>query len=84
MFHGYGTPFDGFVLIWKNSAVSQKKLGYAATVSHLENVLKKCSFLNRGPVKAAIKLAKQAKGQTMYDELVEIMSKNPNVDIRLE
>jgi RNAse (barnase) inhibitor barstar len=35
---GFGTPEEGFVLIWRNAARSQHALGYPATVTFLEEV----------------------------------------------
>jgi RNAse (barnase) inhibitor barstar len=35
---GFGTPEEGFVLIWKHSELSRKHLGYPATVAYLERI----------------------------------------------
>ena len=32
---GFGTPPEGFVLRWKNSAMSRERLGYGETVMQL-------------------------------------------------
>jgi len=36
---GFGTPEGGFVLRWKNSAVSRERLGYPETVRQLDRRL---------------------------------------------
>jgi RNAse (barnase) inhibitor barstar len=39
---GFGTLEGGFVLLWKNSAVSRERLGYPETVRQLERRLARC------------------------------------------
>ena len=39
---GFGTPDDGFVLVWKNSALSKQRLGYSETIKWLNEHIGKC------------------------------------------
>ena len=70
---GFGTPDDGFVLAWKNSAESKKRLGYAETVKQLEIRLKRCHPANRESVAVELARAKRNEGPTVFDWVVEII-----------
>lgn len=69
---GFGTP-DGFILIWENSDVSKKRLGYSETVHQLERMLESCHPTGRRDFKAQLRNAKNNKGATVFDWLVEII-----------
>lgn len=70
---GFGTPDEGFILIWQNSQVSEKRLGYPETVRQLERRLERCHPTNRRSVKAQLRNAQNNKGATVFDWLVEII-----------
>ncbi len=70
---GFGTPDEGFVLVWHGSRLSQERLGYAETVRQLEARLAKCHPANREKVLVELQRAQQEKGPTVYDWLVEII-----------
>jgi RNAse (barnase) inhibitor barstar len=70
---GFGTPEDGFILEWKYAAVSRERLGYPETVRQLERRLLRCHPENRLHVAEELKFAREGKGQTAYDWLVEII-----------
>lgn len=70
---GFGTPDEGFVLIWKNSHISRKKLGYDETVIQLEKGLQSCHPDNYEAVSHQLKNAQKGIGQTVFDWLVEII-----------
>jgi RNAse (barnase) inhibitor barstar len=70
---GFGTPEGGFVLRWKNSAVSRERLGYLETVRQLERRLTRCHPLNRRWVSEDLQRAKDRLGPTVFDWLVEII-----------
>jgi RNAse (barnase) inhibitor barstar len=87
LYGGFGTPEEGFILIWKNSQVSKVKLGYSETMNWLENtVLKNCHPLNKEHVKKRIQDAKQNKGETLFEIIVEIMldKEHSDIELRLE
>lgn len=70
---GFGTPDDGFILIWENSAVSKRRLGYPETVRILERRLDRCHSTARRSVKRQLRAAGNNKGATVFDWLVEII-----------
>jgi RNAse (barnase) inhibitor barstar len=70
---GFGTPDGGFVILWKNSEASRRKLGYAETVRHLEDGLAKCHRSNRSDVQTRLEMARNHIGPTVYDWIVEII-----------
>lgn len=73
---GFGTPDEGFVIHWKNSARSKQKLGYGETVKYLETILNTCHPLNVEHVKEKLELAKRNVGETVFDILIEIIEKH--------
>ena len=70
---GFGTPDDGFVLIWQNSDVSRENLGYLETIRQLERRLVECHPSNRAKVKSELDAARRCEGSTVFDWLVEII-----------
>jgi len=70
---GFGTPERGFVIRWKNSAVSKRKLGYPETTRQLEERLETCHPTNRERVAKDLEAAKRHEGATVFDWLVEII-----------
>jgi RNAse (barnase) inhibitor barstar len=70
---GFGTPDEGFILIWQNSQVSKKRLAYSETVHLLERRLERCHTTAHRSVKAQLRNAQNNKGATVFDWLVEII-----------
>ena len=70
---GFGTPEDGFLLIWKNHLLSRSRLGYAETQRVLRRRLTTCHPANEERVQAELALAQQHQGETVFDWLVEII-----------
>lgn len=70
---GFGTPEDGFILSWKNSALSKKNLGYAETVQWLQKKLETCHETNRPHVKDELVNAEGGTGPTLFDIIIEII-----------
>jgi len=70
---GFGTPEGGFTLQWKNHAVSRERLGYEQTVRELERKLQRCHPANQSAVKCELENAKNSRGPTAFDWLVEII-----------
>lgn len=70
---GMGTPDGGFVLRVLDAAKLRAALGYPATISRLEGVLERCHPTNRGSVAARIERARRHEGETLFDELVQII-----------
>jgi hypothetical protein len=70
---GFGTPEDGFRLVWEHSNLSRERLGYAETARLLELRLESCHPSNRKLVATDLQKAKEGKGTTVFDWLVEII-----------
>ena len=80
---GFGTPEEGFILVWKNSSVSKERLGYAETIRQLEKRLEKCHPTNREYVRLQLEQAKQHKFATVVEWLIEIIEDEEHSDIEL-
>jgi RNAse (barnase) inhibitor barstar len=70
---GFGTPEDGFLLRWANSALSRERLGYPETVRQLQRRLARCHPSNRQSVGEDLEQARRGIGPTVFDWLVEII-----------
>lgn len=80
---GFGTSYEGFILVWKNSSLSKERLGYNETLRQLEKRLERCHSANRNNVRSEIELAKAKKSATVFDWLVEIIRNEEHNDIEL-
>jgi hypothetical protein len=89
---GFGTPDDGFVLIWRHSAISRERLGYGETIKWLEERVQNCHPTNVPFMQQRLAEAQRSKGQTLFDMVVEIIrvhgpggeEAEDQVDLRLE
>jgi RNAse (barnase) inhibitor barstar len=89
---GFGTPEEGFCLIWKNSNASRHVLSYGETTRQLELRLQHCHASNRLNVGEQLAAARRGEGSTVFDWLIEIIEDHgPNgtqsedhVELRLE
>jgi RNAse (barnase) inhibitor barstar len=70
---GFGTPREGFVLRWKNTQVSQERLGYPETIRQLQARLDKCHSENRRRVVEELAQAEARQGKTVFEWLVDII-----------
>jgi len=70
---GFGTPEEGFVIRWKNHAVSKERLGYSETARLLELQLGRCDPANRASISSELEDAKAHKGQTAFEWLIAII-----------
>jgi RNAse (barnase) inhibitor barstar len=70
---GFGTPEEGFILVWENSEISKKKLSYAETVRQLQYKLQKCHSTAKAKINIELQEAKNKTGPTVFDWLVEII-----------
>ena len=85
MLHGgFGTPDEGFVLIWRHSDLSRERLGFIETLRWLEEHIKSCHPSNVQTFKQRIAAAKENEGETLFDKLVEIIRGHKNIKLRLE
>ena len=84
LYRGDDKPEGGLVLIWRNSALSKARLGYPETIRRLENNLKICHPTAIPIIQQRIELAKQNKGVTFFDEVIEVIRVHEDVELRLE
>ncbi|MDQ8201292.1 barstar family protein [Pelagicoccus enzymogenes] len=78
---GFGTPEEGFTIIWKNAKVSKERLGYEETENEMKRALHECHPTNREIVQERIRKAQMREGETIYDWLIEIIEDHgPNGD----
>ena len=84
LYGGFGTPDEGFTLIWKNSALSRERLGYPETVRQLQQRLAKCHPTSRELVASQIVHALGRRGSTVFEWLVEIIHDHQDIELRLE
>lgn len=70
---GFGTPDDGFILRWKNHALSRELLGYQETARQLEHRLISCHPSNRVQIAQERIEAKKQKGSTAFEWLLAII-----------
>jgi len=78
---GFGTPTEGFRLIWQNSARSRQALGYPETVRRLGHRLETCHPESRDQVRNDIELAERGEGQTVFEWLIEIIRSHADVEL---
>lgn len=70
---GFGTPDEGFVLRWRNSALSAQRLGYAETATFFERAVANCHPENRLLMRQNWTRAIEKRGPTLFDMIVEII-----------
>lgn len=70
---GFGSPAEGFVLIWKNHSTSKERLGYGETNRQLEIRLTPCHPANVPSVQVQLDAARRGEGPTVDDWVVEII-----------
>ena len=80
---GFGTPEEGFVLVWKDSSLSKEKLGYSETVRQLEKRLQECHPASREHVKKKLNQAQLNQGPTVFNWLMDIIQDDEHKDIEL-
>jgi hypothetical protein len=81
---GFGTPGEGFVLIWRHSDVSRKRLGHGETLLWLEETVRRCHPSNVSHIRDRIASARRGDGETLFDTLVEIIRNHRHIELRLE
>src|SRR5213075_1660127 len=64
---GFGTPKDGFTLVWRHSAISKERLGYCETIKWLEDRVQDCHPTSVSSMQQRLAEARQGKGQTLFD-----------------
>lgn len=70
---GFGTPDDGLVLVWRDHAISTRRLGHAEMARRFERLLETCHSSNVARIQAELESARAGRGPTLFDLLVEII-----------
>jgi RNAse (barnase) inhibitor barstar len=70
---GFGTPEEGFELVWLHHEVSRERLGHVETVRQLEDTLARCHSSNREKVARRLEDARAGVGPTVFDWLIDII-----------
>jgi len=70
---GFGSPDGGFFLRWKNSDVSRVRLGFKETIRFIERKLTTCHPSNIESVRDDLVLARNGKGETLFDIICGIL-----------
>jgi RNAse (barnase) inhibitor barstar len=69
---------------WLNHKRSKLKLGYGETVKYFQDILGKCHPSAKRDVKHELELAKNEKGDTLFDIIVEIIEEHQHVKLNLK
>jgi RNAse (barnase) inhibitor barstar len=83
LYGGFGTPEEGFVLVWKNSSLSKERLGHAETARWYEDALKRCHPSGVARMREGLARAQRGEGPTLFDWLVEIITDENHRDVEL-
>jgi hypothetical protein len=70
---GFGTPDGGFVLVWRDHALSRSRLGHAEMANRLERIRHTCHPSNLPSVETELAAARERVGPTLFDLVVEII-----------
>ena len=81
---GFGTPDDGFILIWRHSDLSRQRLGYGETLHWLEERVQDCHPSWVAHLQERIVAAHRQEGETLFDTLVSIILDHTDIELRLE
>ena len=80
---GFGTPTGGFVVRWVNAARSREQLGFPETVRWLERRLPEVHASNRAEFARRLEHARNQRGETLFEALVDIFRSVPGVTFEL-
>ena len=73
-FRDYICLTDRVEIVWKNANLSRLHLGHGAHEKRLKSILKTCHPSNVPRIKAGIAQARNRKGPTLFDVILEIVS----------
>lgn len=80
---GFGTPQGGFVVRWVNAARSRELLGFDETARWLEERLPEVHASNRAEFARRLEHARNKRGETLFEALVDIFRGVPGVTFEL-
>ena len=71
-------------ILWKNSFKSKKDLGRDESIARLVEMKKRAHPSNLESIENRISLIKEEKGQTLFDEMVDLINSHQNLRLVLE
>lgn len=71
---GFGTPEDGFILEWRNHALSRLRLGHAETARQYERMLQTCHPNHVARLESLRRDAMRGEGATVFDWITGIIA----------
>jgi RNAse (barnase) inhibitor barstar len=80
---GFGTPTGGFVVRWVYAARSRELLGFPETARWLEQRLPEVHASNRAEFARRLEHARNQRGETLFEALVDIFRSVPGVTFEL-
>lgn len=78
--HEYSEPI---IIIWKKPNKSKMDLGFNATIKHYENMLTRCHPTNMDNVRALLEDAKQERGDTLFDIIIQVIKEHDHIELIL-
>jgi RNAse (barnase) inhibitor barstar len=70
---GFGTPEGGFILEWRNHALSRLRLGHVETARQYERMLQTCHPNNVARIESSRRDAVRREGATVFDWIIGII-----------
>jgi RNAse (barnase) inhibitor barstar len=83
LFGGFGTPEEGFRLIWKDSNISEVNLGHNETARWLKEKQKVIDPSNKQDFQDRLEQVEKGEGQTLFHEIIEILRSHPAIELVL-
>lgn len=82
---GFGVHdyYEPVTIVWTNSTKSQKDLGWEETINYLTQKVQHCHPSNTEHIKAELELAKQYRGATLFDRLIDIIKEQEHIELVL-
>jgi len=82
LYGGFGTPEDGFVLVWKNHELSRERLGYEETARSWKTV-RPWDASAAESLREKTRDAEERRGPTLFEDIVSIIRDEAHRDIEL-
>lgn len=73
---GFGTPEEGFILVWQNAKISRERLGSEETLKMLHEQLANCHPSNIPYLTKRIREAENKRGKNVFDILLDIIKRH--------
>jgi RNAse (barnase) inhibitor barstar len=71
-------------LIWENADLSRNALGWNETIVYIQKIMETCHPSNLPELKKRLKNAKNQKGETLFDSILEIIAEHDHIELQLK